>query len=102
MIANAIQRGSTIQILDESGQETGWVSTSPSATLQGFCSEFLIVRDGSYIQTIGPSGSVLGSVIVNKDSPIRGITGSGFFLQAASNLLEKYSPECNHLLSQWI
>jgi hypothetical protein len=102
MIGNVIQRGSSLQILDESGQEIGWTQTAPGASLQGFCSEFLLVREGSFILTMDSRGNQLGSVIVDKDSPVRAIVQSGFLLQVGSNLLEKYSPDCIHMGSQWI
>jgi hypothetical protein len=102
MIGNVIQRGTSLQILDESGQEIGWTQIASSAQLQGFCSDFLLVRDGSYVLTLDSRGNQLGSVVIDKDSPIRSITPSGFLLQVGASLLEKYSPTCSHLGSQWI
>jgi len=100
MIGNVIQRGSSLQILNESGQEIGWTQIASSYTMEGFSSEFIVVREGRCIITLDSGGRQLGSVIVPEDYKIRGIAGSSFLLQAGSNLLERYSYLCSHLGSE--
>jgi len=102
MIGNVIQRGSSLQILNESGQEIGWTQIASGSTMEGFSSEFIVVREGGFIMTLDSGGRQLGSVIVPEDYRIRGIAGSSFLLQAGSNLLERYSSLCSHLGSERI
>ena len=100
MIGNVIQRGSSLQILNESGQEIGWTQIASGSTMEGFSSEFIVVREGRFIMTLDSGGSRLGSVIVPEDYRSRGIVGSSFLLLAGSNLLERYSSDCSHLGSE--
>ena len=102
MIGNVIQRGSSLQILNESGQEIGWTQIASSFMMEGFSQEFIVVREGRCIITLDAGGRQLGSVIVPEDYRIRGIAGSSFLLQAGSNLLERYSSLCSHLGSERI
>ena len=102
MIGNVIQRGSSLQILNESGQEIGWTQIASSSTMEGFSQEFIVVRDGGFIMTLDSAGRQLGSVILPAEWRIRGIAGSGFLMQVSDHLLEKYSSDCQHQGSQWI
>lgn len=100
MIADIQQYGSVLQVRNETGQEIGWIPISANFELVGFCSEFLVVRDGGYILSMNHRGEELGSMIVPTDYRFRTVTSSGFLLQSGANLLERYDPSCRHLGSQ--